>query len=254
MKPIEKQTLPEAFGCAWGMDLLTTLPSHANTYEISTYRQPEPEPDEPHDIPASNGVVVRPPNDAAVSGARPPLREVTVDASEPVGLPPRSVPREELEPPTRRRVPSSNSTYASTSTSVVSPYFSNATSSATLVSSNLSTVQLSPVHRAPLSTGVAGEDTFDFSDDLPIDDAFLRELDAVEQAATSALQNNSRNATQSSIGLNGSGAANGAENSEVIVIDSDSDDKENLAPSIQRRVRRRLATPGEDESEIIVIE
>lgn len=237
------------------MDLLAMLPSHTNTYEISTYRQPEPESDEPNDIPATNGGVVRPPSDAAVSGARPPLREVTVDASYPVGLPPRSVPREELEPPTRRRVPSSNSTYALTSTSVVSPYFSNATSSATLVaSSNLSTVQLSPVHRAPLSTRVEGEDSFDFSDDLPIDDAFLRELDAVEQAATSALQNNSRNATQSSVGLNGSGAANGAENSEVIVIDSDSDDKENLAPSIQRRVRRRLATPGEDESEVIVIE
>jgi hypothetical protein len=124
---------------------------------------------------------------------------------------------------------------------MVSPYFSNATtSSSTLApSSNLSSVHLPPVHHAPLPTRAAGEDSFEFSDDIPIDDAFLQELDAAEQAATSALRHNSHN---------------DSEQSEVIVIDSDSDDKENLAPDVQRRVRRRLEMPGNDDSEVIVIE
>ena len=137
---------------------------------------------------------------------------------------------------------------------VVSPYFSNmTTSSATLApSSDLTTARFSSVHRTPLPASVC-EDSFDFSDDMPMDDEFFRELDAAEQAAINNIHDYDPSIEHSSIGLSGSGAATGAD-SEVIVIDSDSEDKENLAPVVERRVRRRLATPGDDDSEVIVIE
>lgn len=237
--------------------------THSIAYKISPYRQPEPEPDsEPHENPANNdGLPNHPPppevpNHAAAQAARVPLQEVILDASYPQRPPPCSLPREELEPPTRRRVPTSSSTAVSASTIVVSPYFSNATTSSTTLgqSSGLTSVRLSPVRRAPLPTEGAGEDSFDFSDDLPIDDTFLRELDAAEQAAMATGHPNSHNVGRSSVGLSNAGVETGAEHSEVIVIDSDSDDKENLAPVIQRRVRQRLESPAHDDTEVIVLE
>jgi hypothetical protein len=100
------------------------------------------------------------------------------------------------------------------------------------------------------------EDSFDFSDDMPIDDAFLQELEAAEQAAIHAVAQRSRNIGQAASSHPTAVGAIGAavEHSEVIVIDSDEDDKENLAPIVQRRVRRRIAAPDADDSDIIVVE
>src|SRR6266481_488365 len=120
---------------------------------------------------------------------------------------------------------------------------------------------LSPIHRDSLPTRALTngttvvEDAFDFSDDTLMDNAFLSELDAAEQAAMSAVQQRSRD-----IGQIGSAHPNAREDltaeathSEVIVIDSDEDDKENLAPAVQRRVRRRIDTLDPEDSNVIVI-
>ncbi|KAF8515420.1 hypothetical protein BU17DRAFT_51754 [Hysterangium stoloniferum] len=88
----------------------------------------------------------------------------------------------------------------------------------------------------------------EFGDDLDMDDAFFQELDAAEQAALSTFQEREMQETSQP-------AAPTVDHSEVIVIDSDSDDKENLAPVTQRRVRPRIALPEHDEdSDVIVIE
>lgn len=239
---------------------VSTIVSCTVTYQPSMHRQPEPNPDsELDDAPANddNNLPRDPPPSEAPSGAavqviRSPLREMKMDDPVLHRPPPPSL-QNELEPPTRRRVPSSSSTLAPTPSTVVSPYFSNtATSSATLASSShLVGVRLSPVRHTPLPTSV-DEDSFDFSDDIPMDDEFFQELDAAEQAAINTIHNG-RNIQHSSTSLSGSRAATSAD-PEVIVIDSDSEDKENLAPFVERRVRRRLATPGDDDSEVIVIE
>src|SRR6266481_7576711 len=97
---------------------------------------------------------------------------------------------------------------------------------------------LSPIHRDSLPTRALTngttvvEDSFDFSDNTLMDDAFLCELDAAEQAAMSAVQ-------QQSCDI------------EVIVIDSDEDDKENLAPVIQHRVHHRIDTLDPEDSNVI---
>ncbi|KAF8575164.1 hypothetical protein K439DRAFT_1370627 [Ramaria rubella] len=193
---------------------------------------------------------------------RAPLREMTREDLPPP-RPPRAPGREELEPPSRRRVPTSSaSTLASSSRTVVSPYFSNTSApSATLVSSeDLADVHLSPVRRAsllhkrPAGDVTAVEESFDFSDDIQVDDAFLQELDAVEQAALNTIHQRGHDSDTGPSVIEASGAAVVSQQSEVIVIDSDSDDKENLAPVVQRRVRRRLATPSGDDSDVIVIE
>lgn len=247
-------------------------PSSAPHY-IPSNRQPEPEPDEePPNDPLGDPP---PPQDPAGAGARHPvndepprvpLREVTMDDPIP-HRPPRQPAREDLEPPTRRRVPATSSSGVSASSTVTSPYFSSAmASSATLASSpDLASVNLSPVRRNPLPSStltngaVTAEDSFDFSDDMAIDDAFLQELEAAEQAAINTIQQRGRGTGQgTSSGPNAAEnwttAATVMERSEVIVIDSDEDDKENLAPIVERRVRRRIATPDADDSDVIVIE
>lgn len=168
------------------------------------------------------------------------------------GRSPQSIPREELEPPSRRRIPASSDSGSST---VVSPYFSNSTEgSSTLCSLYQTRCNRSPVRRTPLPSsrlnqqiGANTDNSSEF-DDLEVDDTFLEELNAAEQAAmrategsTSQTQNESR--TQS---------YTNTEQSEVIVIDSDSDDKENLSPVAQRRVRRRIESNG--HTDIIIID
>ena len=89
-----------------------------------------------------------------------------------------------------------------------------------------------------------------------MDNAFLCELDAAEQAAMSAVPQRSRD-----IGQIGSAHPNAREDltakvahSEVIVIDSNEDDKENLAPVVQHRVCRRIDTLDPEDSNMIVID
>lgn len=252
-----------ARGLRMRLGLVAVLDFTFRTQRLPASRQPEPEPtnvetgapnsanDDPPPSSAPANVDAQHPDEN--EPARVPLREVTVD--EPRHLP-RQPAREDLESPTRRRVPvASTSVLTSTASTIVSPYFSNTSASP----SGLASVRLSPIRRDPLPARATNgttvvEDSFDFSDDMLMDDAFLRELDVAEQAAMSAVQQRSRN-----IGQMGSAHPTRedltaeAAHSEVIVIDSDEDDKENLAP-VQRRVRRRIDILDPEHSNVIVID
>ncbi|KAF8516100.1 hypothetical protein JB92DRAFT_2911909 [Gautieria morchelliformis] len=111
-------------------------------------------------------------------------------------------------------------------------------------SPRLAAVQMSPGCRPLLPTST-GEDSFDFGDDMPLDAEFYRELDAAEQAAMHDIHHTGKS---SIIGLSDPGAATGAD-SEAIVVDPDSDDKENLAPTVPLSPVRHPPLPtstGED--------
>lgn len=86
-------------------------------------------------------------------------------------------------------------------------------------------------------------DSSEFGDDEPLNEEFLREVDNAEQAATVGGEINVETSNDTSRHTN--------DNVEVIAIDSDSEDKENVAPAMPRRVRRRIASPEEN---VIVID
>lgn len=86
-------------------------------------------------------------------------------------------------------------------------------------------------------------DSSEFGDDETFNEEFMREVDNAEQAAMSGGETNAATSNDSSHHTD--------ENVEVITIDSDSEDKENVAPDMPRRVRRRIASPEEN---VIVID
>jgi len=220
------------------------------------YRQAEPDP-ENMPIHENDRIAPAPPPPlaAAVRAARTPLREMSAEELCP-SPPQRLILREELEPPTRRRIPASSTI---SSTTIVSSYFTNAagsSSSTAAPSSTLASVRLSPLRRTPLSSSRLSRELNaeeeEFGDDLDMDDAFFQELDAAEQAALGTFQG--RETRESNVSTSQPTTPT-VDHSEVIVIDSDSDDKENIAHVTQRRVRRRIAPPEQEEnSDVIVIE
>jgi RecQ-mediated genome instability protein 1 len=134
---------------------------------------------------------------------------------------------------------------------VVSPFFSNTSSSTAAASSTLALAQTPPFQASLPSSRLNEEfntEDDEFGDDLDIDEAFFQELDAAEHT----FQERERQGSNVPVGQS---AAPTIHPSEVILIDSDSDDKENLAPVPQRRVRRRIALPEDgEESDVIVID
>lgn len=192
------------------------------------FSRPEPR-DEPVASATINGTISQ--GTTLVGSTREPLRDLDLEDVQSHPTTSTHFQGPEYEAPTRRRVPGQR------------------TSSTTSISH---TVTINPVSRPSAASvrqpsGLSQEGNLEgnhseFSDDTPLDDAFLHELDRAEQEALAGGEIHP-GSTDLSHQFNN--------NTEVIVIDSDSDDKENIAPVMARRVRRRILPP---ENDVIVID
>ncbi|GJJ08577.1 hypothetical protein Clacol_002796 [Clathrus columnatus] len=180
-----------------------------------------------------------------VNTSREPLRDLDLHDVQSHSVLSTHLTEQEHEPPTRRRVPASGQRNNLPSHQFP---FTNSSTLSILPSPPPTTTTTNAPLRQPSGQGgdkiTVEEDVSEFGgDDTSLDGEFLQELDRVEQAAMAHGQPHPEETLETSLQSNTT--------SEIIFIDSDSDDKENVAPITSRRVRRRIFPPDDD---VIVID